>query len=290
VSTSITAPASRNAACPCGSGRRYKDCHGALGARAESARVAQPAASDLRERLHDALARQQAGDLAGAAARYEAVLAQEPGNFDALHMLGVVRLQQGELARARDLLERAVALEPTMAAAQVNLGLVRDAERLRAAEIDLCREVLPRLAPLCAPADATLDARAPADVLVADRALDLTLLARLVAGHRERAHVHRAPPFVAGSVARAAPPAIEWLDFDDAMVVMLGLDEPLALWGEPPPSRARMLVVTRDAPELVHDRLRELSAQGRERVHVCYADAALARAVGLPGTVLARGS
>ena len=33
MSTSIAAPASRNAACPCGSGRRYKDCHGALAAR-----------------------------------------------------------------------------------------------------------------------------------------------------------------------------------------------------------------------------------------------------------------
>jgi len=287
VSTSIAAPASRNAACPCGSGRRYKDCHGALAARGGHAGIGQPPASDLRERLHDALARQQAGDLAGAAARYEEVLALEPRNFDALHMLGVVRFQQDELARARHLLERAVALEPAMPAAQLNLGLVRDAERLRAAEIDLCRKVLPRLAPLCAPVDARLDERLPADVLVADRGLDETLLGRIVARCRYAARVHRAPAFLAGSVARAAPPAIEWLDSDEAMVVMLGQDEPLALWGEPPASRARMLVVTRDAPELVHDRLRELSGQGRERVHVRYADATLARAIGLPGTVLA---
>lgn len=285
MSTSIAAPASRNAACPCGSGRRYKDCHGALAARGESAGLALPPASDLRERLHDALARQQAGDLAGAATRYEEILAREPRNFDALHMLGVVRFQQDELARARDLLERAVVLEPSMPAAQVNLGLVRDAERLRAAEVDLCRNVLPRLAPLCAPADARLDERAPADVLVADRGPDDTLLAR-VARRRHPARVHRAPPFVAGSVARAAPPAVGWLDTDEALVVMFGLDEPLALWGEPPASRARVLVVTRDAPELVHDRLRELSAQGRERVHVRYADAALRRAIGLPGGVL----
>ena len=286
MSTSIIAPASRNAACPCGSGRRYKDCHGALAARGEVAGFGQPAASDLRERLHDALARQQAGDLAGAAPRYEEVLAREPRNFDALHMLGVVRFQQDDLARARQLLERAVALEPTMPAAQVNLGLVRDAERLRAAEIDLCRKVLPRLSPLCAPADATCDDGSPADVLVADRALDEAFLARLVAGRHDATRVHRAPPFVAGSVARAAPPPIDWLERDDCIVVMVGQDEPLALWGEPPPSRPRMLVVTRDAPELVHDRLRELSAQGRERVHVRYADAAVARAIGLTGTVL----
>jgi len=32
--TTVVAPASRNAACPCGSGRRFKDCHGALRATA----------------------------------------------------------------------------------------------------------------------------------------------------------------------------------------------------------------------------------------------------------------
>ena len=49
----IAPPASRNAPCPCGSGRRYKECHGAL--------AAPPAPASIEAVLSAALAAHQAG-------------------------------------------------------------------------------------------------------------------------------------------------------------------------------------------------------------------------------------
>jgi predicted O-linked N-acetylglucosamine transferase (SPINDLY family) len=46
--TSLAAPASRNAACPCGSGKRFKDCHGAL--RPSAMQWVQRALREMQER------------------------------------------------------------------------------------------------------------------------------------------------------------------------------------------------------------------------------------------------
>ena len=51
------------------------------------------------------------------------MLAQTPAQFDALHMLGVVRYQQGDLAEATALMERAVRVDPGQPAAHLNLAL-----------------------------------------------------------------------------------------------------------------------------------------------------------------------
>ena len=71
----------RNAPCPCGSGKRYKECHGAI----ESAGgdTTSPALAAL---LQEALRAQQAGALDKARAKYEAALREKPDHFDALHM------------------------------------------------------------------------------------------------------------------------------------------------------------------------------------------------------------
>ena len=45
-----------------------------------------------------------AGDLQTAERLYRQVLAQQPGNFDALHLLGVARAQQGQYDEARRLI------------------------------------------------------------------------------------------------------------------------------------------------------------------------------------------
>jgi tetratricopeptide (TPR) repeat protein len=127
---SIDPPASRNAPCPCGSGRRYKDCHGSI------ATAAAPS-GDLRQLLHAALAAQQAGRLEEAAARYTEALALDPANFDALHMLGVARFQRGEFEAALDSIERALARRPDERAARFNLELVTNALARRPAEKEL---------------------------------------------------------------------------------------------------------------------------------------------------------
>jgi len=62
--------------------------------------------------LHEAVARHQAGDLDGAAVRYERVLALRPADANALNLLGLVRRQQGDLPSALALIRRALALQP----------------------------------------------------------------------------------------------------------------------------------------------------------------------------------
>ena len=126
-------PASRNAPCPCGSGRRYKDCHGALGAAA-----ARDAA--LATHLQQALAAQQAGRLDDAIARYEAALAIAPDHFDALHMLGVSQFQRGNFDRALELVDRALRVRPGDPGARFNRRLVANALARRPAERELERE------------------------------------------------------------------------------------------------------------------------------------------------------
>lgn len=94
---------SRNAACPCGSGLRYKYCCGASSVAVRPA-AATPAYMSLMER---ALASQQAGDNDTAAELYEAVLATEPDEPDARNMLAVIRIAQGRMVEAFDHSRRA---------------------------------------------------------------------------------------------------------------------------------------------------------------------------------------
>jgi tetratricopeptide (TPR) repeat protein len=84
---------SRNAPCPCGSGRRYKACHG---------RVAAPAAdtAPLDAELRMAFDLHRRGRLGEARALYERSLARAPLSADAAHMLGVVQLSEGDHERA----------------------------------------------------------------------------------------------------------------------------------------------------------------------------------------------
>lgn len=124
---------SRNAPCPCGSGRRYKDCHGAIEAVAG-------APESLAGILARALADQQAGRIPQAIAGYESALAVAPDHFDALHMLGVAHFQRGEFERALALVDRAVALRPDDAGARFNRRLIEQALARGPAAAELERE------------------------------------------------------------------------------------------------------------------------------------------------------
>jgi tetratricopeptide (TPR) repeat protein len=65
-----------------------------------------------------------AGDLEAAARYYREALARQPDNFDALHLLGVVRAQQGQYQEARLLIAKALSLQPHNPGALSNLGNV----------------------------------------------------------------------------------------------------------------------------------------------------------------------
>ena len=105
--------AGRNEPCPCGSGKRFKHCHGLLGATIS--------ADDIANR---ALAAHRRGDLDAAERDYRAALAQSADHPLALHYLGVVAYQRGRPLDALPLLERAAELRPEEPEFHNNLGLV----------------------------------------------------------------------------------------------------------------------------------------------------------------------
>ena len=62
--------------------------------------------------LEEGVAHHRAGNLAGAERAYRAVLAAEPGNVDAYHLLGLIADQSGHPRDALDLIRAAVAARP----------------------------------------------------------------------------------------------------------------------------------------------------------------------------------
>src|ERR1700745_337865 len=92
----------RNDSCSCGSGKKYKQCCGTLGAPAT--------VSD--DPLARAVAHLQAGRLAEAEQACQQVLAATPRHPEAIYVLGVAAERAGNLALATDRLAAAIACAP----------------------------------------------------------------------------------------------------------------------------------------------------------------------------------
>ncbi|TMH63256.1 MAG: tetratricopeptide repeat protein [Betaproteobacteria bacterium] len=115
VSTSAIA---RNAPCPCGSGRRYKDCHGAL----TSVNTAPaPDAAALDQYAYGLFDR---GDFAGAAHAYERLRAHRGLSAESLVRLGAALEKSGRLADAEARYREAAARAPDHAEIHSNIGSV----------------------------------------------------------------------------------------------------------------------------------------------------------------------
>jgi predicted O-linked N-acetylglucosamine transferase (SPINDLY family) len=107
----------RNARCACGSGKRYKDCHGSLAPVAVASPEALVRSLALDRRLlTQALADRQRGDLDAARAGCERVLALDAQHPDAWHVLAGLDLEQGSLHDALDKVDRAIRAFPQHAA------------------------------------------------------------------------------------------------------------------------------------------------------------------------------
>jgi len=72
--------------------------------------------------IETAIAHHQAGRLADAEAIYRRVLDDDPGQPDALHLLGVIAIQRGSASEAVDLISQALAVTPENALALNHLG------------------------------------------------------------------------------------------------------------------------------------------------------------------------
>jgi tetratricopeptide (TPR) repeat protein len=127
-SGTVTAPKSRNDPCPCGSGKRYKHCHG----QEVLAIAALPASQSntVLALMHRALAAQRATHYAEAAALYDQALALDPKQADALHMRGVVALSQGDHRRATQWIQAAINEGLNTVDTRYNLSLALDAARM----------------------------------------------------------------------------------------------------------------------------------------------------------------
>ena len=77
--------------------------------------------------LQQAMALHQAGRLDEAERLYAQALAAVPGNYPALHLMGMLRLQQGRLPEAQDLMEQALAAQPGAPDTLANLALALSA-------------------------------------------------------------------------------------------------------------------------------------------------------------------
>ncbi len=120
----MQAPTRRNDPCPCGSGRRYKECHGSLA----------PQAGGIEALLQRSLALHQQGRIDEAANGYAQALEREPGNAIATHYLGMVAWHRGDLEGAERMMRASIAADGTIPDFHNNLGLLlRDTRRTGAA-------------------------------------------------------------------------------------------------------------------------------------------------------------
>lgn len=116
----MSASVARNAPCPCGSGLRYKECHGKLGG-----------APRVEELIARALNWHQKGRVDEAENLYRQVLAADPGNAIATHFMGMVAWHRGDVGQAEKLMRESIARDGTVPDFHSNLGLLlRDTQRI----------------------------------------------------------------------------------------------------------------------------------------------------------------
>jgi tetratricopeptide (TPR) repeat protein len=87
--------------------------------------IAKSAPFDVGQSLHEALALQRQGRLREAEKIYARVLKAAPDHFDALNLLGAVKLRLGHMGEAQRLLSAAVRINPNVPGAWMNLGHAR---------------------------------------------------------------------------------------------------------------------------------------------------------------------
>lgn len=273
----------RNDRCPCGNGKRYKDCHGTT----EAAQWSDE--NKILQLLSTALDAQRRGRLLEAQNLYNQVLLVQPSNFDAIHMLGVVQYARGRFAEAAALLKRAIALRPDVAAANHNLRLLESIPRM---EREVCAVALARARNLIEPI---------ADL--ASCAARLKTVNILIAGTLKDDARQVIPDLAAVCVGAhveiwAAPGAVNdhtnrrelGVDADHrprtGMLILVGTEHSAAPWLDRARPLRSMLVVLRDDPCAQLDRIRELSHEGHQPVWLAYTRDDLMRRVNLPGVIV----
>jgi tetratricopeptide (TPR) repeat protein len=96
----------------------------------------------IEEAVKLAQSHHQAGRLGEAESLYRQILAVNPNQYDALHLLGILGSQIGRLEQAAELISRAIQLQPLNHAAHNNLGeTLAKAKRLDEAIVSFRRAI-----------------------------------------------------------------------------------------------------------------------------------------------------
>jgi len=106
----------RNDPCPCGSGKKYKNCC----LLKEQPHTPDPATST--RALQAAITQHQSGQLSRAKTLYQQILKSDPGQPDALHLLGLIEHQQDQSERALGHVRQAIRARPEDAVFHFNLA------------------------------------------------------------------------------------------------------------------------------------------------------------------------
>ncbi|MEO8134553.1 MAG: SEC-C domain-containing protein [Betaproteobacteria bacterium] len=307
---------SRNAPCACGSGRRYKNCCGATvrGTAAAAAAAPIPAyigwdafspqeRADLWRMMLEALAAQRALRNDAAGRLYEEVVARAPLTFDAVHMLGVVRMMEGDLDAADSLLTRAAELAPDEPSIRHNLRMLgqrrQEHEGLYSVRAIVAGDILRLYGAArgaASPADSDPFAAAipgtplhvviPGDAMNAGSNQTGGALARLLG---EAAQLWSGPSGDARLAAAAGACPLEANKQQPAggSLVLFGLNARLLSWLPAAAALFDSIVVAFDAhdPATCVELLGQLPAPVATRVRFVARRAALLEDLGLPGTV-----
>ena len=129
----------RNDPCPCGSGKRYKQCCGSLG-EAQAART-HSLDTSIPEAIQAAREHHQAGRLLQAEAIYRQILQGAPNHPDALHLLGVIAHQTGKNELAVELISKAISVNPS-SSMYCNLGYALNDQGKLDAAVESYRKAL----------------------------------------------------------------------------------------------------------------------------------------------------
>jgi hypothetical protein len=280
----------RNEPCPCGSGKRYKECHGAIATPVGTGTTPKPAnLSRVPELMQAAQHAQLSGNAVEAAALYRRVLDIEPTNFDATHMLGLVEYQSGFYEVALELVRRATELRPDLPTARANL---RTLESLPLIEREICLDVLPRVLQRAEP---IFDLPA----LASSAAVVHLVLADAVPAQEEGALVGLVAALAAARLtvwarSGASLPVPNAMTMDVAagnhpkggLLLLYGTSESAAAWIGAACANKVVLIVTAAEPCAVIDRIDELCAAGGEPPGLICASRALAERLRLPANAV----
>ena len=127
----------RNAACPCGSGEKYKRCCGSLAGQANAPGAPGEAAATQtsQQQFQRGVQLLRSGQIEPAMAALIGAIKADASHFGAYHALGAALMQSGRPEQASAILSQAVALRPDSAVAHRDLGGAYDAQNLHEAAI-----------------------------------------------------------------------------------------------------------------------------------------------------------